>query len=68
MLVMRQKRNFVKKFRQGKLNDEEVEISLIDNGNNMMHTMDIPGAQLGVFNIGDMFGKSTILKRLKMFA
>lgn len=59
------KEKFREKFRQGKLNDEEVEISLVDNGNNMMHTMDIPGAQLGVFNIGDMLGKALGSKKTK---
>lgn len=56
---------FRAKFRNGELNDVEVEISLIDNGNNMMHTIDIPGAQLGVFNIGDILGKALGSKKTK---
>ena len=56
---------FRAKFRNGELNDVEVEISLIDNGNNMMHTMDVPGAQLGVFNIGDILGKALGSKKTK---
>ncbi len=59
------KEKFRAKFRNGELNEVEVEISLIDNGNNMMHTMDVPGAQLGVFNIGDILGKALGSKKTK---
>ncbi len=52
------KNKFREKFRNGELNDVELEISLKENTNNMMQTMDVPGAQLGVFNIGDMLGKA----------
>lgn len=59
------KEKFRYKFRAGELDDQEVEISLIDSGANMMHTMDIPGAQLGVFNIGEMLGKALGTKKTK---
>ncbi len=45
--------------RNNELNDKEVEIS-IDQKNNPFQSMDIPGmpgAQLGMMNIGDIFGK-----------
>lgn len=52
------KEKFRYKFRSGSLDNQEVEIELLDNSNNMMQTMDIPGAQVGLLNIGDMLGKA----------
>ncbi len=59
------KEKFRYKFRAGKLDNEEVEIELTDNGNNMVHTMDVPGAQVGLLNIGDMLGKALGTKKTK---
>ena len=53
--------NFRKKLRAGELNDREIEIELIDSSNPMGDMMDIPGmpgASMGMINIGDMLGKS----------
>lgn len=53
--------NFRKKLRDGELNDREIEISVLDNSNPMGGMMDIPGmpgASMGMINIGDMLGKS----------
>ncbi len=47
--------------RQGDLNDREIEIQVADNGGLNMPTMDVPGmpgAQMGMVNLGDMFGKA----------
>ena len=60
------KEKFRQKFHNNQLNDVEVEITLIDNGGNMMHTMDMPGAQMGVFNIGDMLSKALNGKKTKV--
>lgn len=52
---------FRKKLRSGELNDHEIEIMVNDNGNPMGGMMDIPGmpgASMGMVNIGDMFGKA----------
>lgn len=52
---------FRKKLRAGELNDREIEIMVNDNGNPMGGMMDIPGmpgASMGMINIGDMFGKA----------
>lgn len=46
--------------RQNQLNDKEIEIKLIDNSSNIMHTIDIPGmpgASMGMMSLGDLIGK-----------
>lgn len=53
--------NFRDKLRSGELNDREIEIDILDNGNpmgNMMEIPGMPGASMGMINIGDMFGKA----------
>lgn len=53
--------NFRKKLREGSLNDREIEIDVLDNSNPMGGMFDIPGmpgASMGMVNIGDMLGKS----------
>lgn len=59
------KEKFRHKFRSGKLDDQNVKVELIDNSNNMMQSMDIPGGQVGLFNIGDMIGKALGSKKTK---
>ena len=52
--------NFRKKLRSGELNDNEVEIPVSANANLSLPTMDIPGmpgSQMGMINLGDVFGK-----------
>ena len=52
--------NFRKKLRSGELNDKEVEIPVSTNANFSLPTMDIPGmpgSQMGMINLGDIFGK-----------
>ncbi|MDO5386937.1 MAG: ATP-dependent protease ATPase subunit HslU [Pseudomonadota bacterium] len=54
------KQKFRDMLRSEQLNDKEIEISLIDNGNNTMPTIDIPGmpgAQMGMISLGDLIGK-----------
>ena len=51
--------NFWKKLRSGELNDNEVEIPVSANANLSLPTMDIPGmpgSQMGMINLGDVFG------------
>ncbi|RZI45193.1 ATP-dependent protease ATPase subunit HslU [Candidatus Finniella inopinata] len=46
---------------QGELNDREIEIQVSDNAGLNMPTIDVPGmpgAQMGMLNLGDMFGKA----------
>ena len=53
--------SFRKKLRSGELNDKEVEIPVSGNSSLNMPTMDIPGmpgSQMGMINLGDVFGKS----------
>ena len=53
-------RFFRKKLRSGELNDNEVEIPVSANANLNLPTMDIPGmpgSQMGMINLGDVFGK-----------
>jgi len=58
--------SFRKRLREGELNDKEIEIEVTDNGNPMGGMMDIPGmpgASMGMVNIGDMLGDA--FKRTK---
>lgn len=63
------KEKFRKMLREGKLDDKEIEISVIDNGTSSMPTIDIPGmpgAQMGMLSIGDLLGKKDKYKTKKM--
>lgn len=54
------KQKFRKLLRENQLNDREIEISVIDNTNPSMPTIDIPGmpgAQMGMISLGDIIGK-----------
>src|SRR6185312_3518895 len=51
---------FRKMLRDGELDDREIEVQVADTGGGMP-TFDIPGmpgAQMGMVNIGDMLGKA----------
>jgi ATP-dependent HslUV protease ATP-binding subunit HslU len=51
---------FRKMLREGTLNDREIEIQVADSGAGSLPTFDIPGmpgAQMGMLNLNDMFGK-----------
>ena len=53
--------NFRLKLRRGELNDKEIEIPISSNSSFNLPTMDIPGmpgSQMGMINLGDVFGKS----------
>ena len=53
--------SFRDKLRNGQLNEREIEIEVIDNGNPMGGMMDIPGmpgASMGMINMSDLFGKA----------
>ena len=52
---------FRRMLRSGELDDREVEIQVADSGGMNLPTFDIPGvpgAQMGMLNLGDMFGKA----------
>lgn len=54
------KQKFQKMLRENQLNDREIEISVIDNSNTSMPTVDIPGmpgASMGMISLGDILGK-----------
>lgn len=49
------------KLLNGELNDREIEIKVTDNNSSQMPSMDIPGmpgARMGMMNLGDIFGKA----------
>ncbi|GAB4362811.1 MAG: ATP-dependent protease ATPase subunit HslU [Kiloniellaceae bacterium] len=49
------------RLRQGELDDKEVEIEVQDTGGMALPTMEIPGmpgASMGMLNLGDIFGKA----------
>jgi ATP-dependent HslUV protease ATP-binding subunit HslU len=53
------RQKFRKQLREGSLNEREIELQVADTGG--MPTFEIPGmpgAQVGVVNLGDMFGKA----------
>ncbi len=55
------RQKFRKMLREGKLADKEVELELADTGAGQMPTFDIPGmpgAQMGMLNLNDIFGKA----------
>lgn len=55
------KQKFRQMFRNGELDDREIEISVLDSQSNTMPTVDIPGmpgAQMGMISLGDILGKS----------
>ncbi|WP_193172367.1 ATP-dependent protease ATPase subunit HslU [Nisaea nitritireducens] len=55
------KQKFRIMLREGKLDDKEIEIETADSGGGGMPTFDIPGmpgAQMGMLNLNDMFGKA----------
>ncbi|MBE7635815.1 ATP-dependent protease ATPase subunit HslU [Sneathiella sp. P13V-1] len=54
------RQKFRKMLREGDLNDKEIELDLVDHGGNGMPTFEIPGmpgAQMGMLNLNDIFGK-----------
>ena len=54
------KDSFRKKLRSGELDDKEIEIEVADTSNPMggMEIPGMPGANVGVLNLNDMFGKA----------
>lgn len=55
------RQSFRKKLREGQLNDKEIELHLQDTSGMTIPAMDIPGmpgAQMGMVNLGDIFGKA----------
>ncbi len=54
------RRKFREKLRAGELADKEIEIDVADNGSpfNSFDIPGIPGGQMGVMNLSDMFGKA----------
>ena len=52
---------FRRLLREGSLAEKEIEIEVLERGNSSMPTFDIPGmpgAQMGMLNLSDMFGKA----------
>lgn len=50
------------------LNDKEIDIEITDSSSNSMPAFDIPGvpgAQMGMISLGDIFGKGLAKKKLK---
>ncbi|MBP5856324.1 ATP-dependent protease ATPase subunit HslU [Marivibrio halodurans] len=54
------RQSFRKKLREGELDDKEIEVELQDQGGGMptMEIPGMPGAQMGMVNLGDIFGKA----------
>ena len=55
------RQKFRKMLREGTLNDREIEIQVADTGAGGLPTFDIPGmpgAQMGMLNLNDIFGKA----------
>ncbi len=55
------RQKFRTKLRQGEMDDREVEIEVQESGGMQLPTMEIPGmpgASMGMLNLGDIFGKA----------
>lgn len=55
------RQKFRKMLREGELQDKEIEINVQESSSSSMPTIDIPGmpgAQMGMMNLNDMFGKA----------
>ena len=55
------RQSFRKKLREGTLDEKEIEIQVADTGGMGLPTMDIPGmpgAQMGMLNLNEIFGKA----------
>tara|TARA_B100000315_G_scaffold254525_1_gene295793 strand:+ start:3739 stop:5118 length:1380 start_codon:yes stop_codon:yes gene_type:complete len=55
------RQKFRKMLREGELDDKEIEVEVVESNVGGMPTFDIPGmpgAQMGMLNIGDMMGKA----------
>jgi ATP-dependent HslUV protease ATP-binding subunit HslU len=54
------RQSFCKKLREGELDDREIELEVADHGGGMpsFDVPGMPGAQMGMINIGDMMGKA----------
>jgi ATP-dependent HslUV protease ATP-binding subunit HslU len=55
------RQKFRKMLREGELDNKEIEINVVESNASGMPTFDIPGmpgAQMGMLNIGDMMGKA----------
>lgn len=55
------RQKFRKMLREGQLDDKEIELELVDTSGASLPTLDVPGmpgAQMGMINLGDMFGKA----------
>ncbi len=55
------RQKFRKMLREGELDEREIEINVTESASSSMPTFDIPGmpgAQMGMLNIGDMMGKA----------
>lgn len=52
------KEKFKKMLDEGKLDDKEIEIEVIDNGTPFASSFDFPGGNVGMINIGEMLGKA----------
>lgn len=55
------RQKFRKMLREGSLNDREIELQVRDTSGTGMPTLDIPGmpgAQMGMLNLNDLFGKA----------
>ncbi|TNE41634.1 MAG: ATP-dependent protease ATPase subunit HslU [Alphaproteobacteria bacterium] len=53
--------SFRRKLRDGELNDKEIEIEVADTSSQVLPSFDIPGmpgAQMGMLNLNDIFGKA----------
>ncbi len=50
---------FLQKLLKGELNDKEIEIDVLENASgSFTSTLDLPGAMVGMINIGEMIGKA----------
>jgi ATP-dependent HslUV protease ATP-binding subunit HslU len=63
--VLATRESFRKRLRNGDLDDNEIEIAVSDTGssNTSFEIPGMPGANVGMINIGEMIGKSMGIKK-----
>lgn len=59
------KERFLQMLEEGELDNREIEIEIVDNSSSLASSFEIPGGQLGMINLTEMFGKAMSGEKLK---
>jgi ATP-dependent HslUV protease ATP-binding subunit HslU len=59
------KERFLQMLEEGEIDNREIEIEIIDNSSSLASSFEIPGGQLGMINLTEMFGKAMSGEKIK---